>query len=188
MKKHELTEVFNKIWDLKPEKKGKVYIYNKTKDVHEKKKIYRNYTSYLKIPPFDTSLKKSYMFDGVEKMLPEVLKPYLNAAQEVDKRFNSVYVNWYEPDDYIDPHTDCDAYMPKDYLIGIYTLNENSEGFRDLVLTNRKTGAKKKTPLKDGFVFLTPELNKQYRHEVWRGSHRRISITFRMFETEGSGE
>jgi hypothetical protein len=179
-------ETFEKIWALKPDHKSKVYVYNKEKDTHEEKQIYRSYRSYLRVPPFDTRIKKSYMYDGVEPSVPNELIPYLIHATKEDERYNQMVVNWYEPEDYIEKHSDCDAFMVNDYLIGVMSIDEPGTSPRQMVFTCRdqETGV---TPLTlAGWVEIPDYMNRDFRHEVGAGEGRRISITFRMLR-EGVG-
>lgn len=170
---------FEEVWNLKPKDLSNVYVYNKEKCVHERKQIFRSYRSYLCVPPFNPDLKKSYMFDGLEESVPNCLLPYLRKTWKEDDRYNQMIVNWYEPEDYIQPHRDCDHYMVDDYEIKIYSLGD----IRNMIFEHVDSGHKYEKLLSTPLT-ITKEGNRGYRHSVGSGRARRISITFRMLDME----
>ena len=184
-------EKFESLWKLKPEGKGKVYVYNKETEIHEEKEIFRSYRSYLTIPPFNKNLPKSYMYDGVEPSVPNELLPYLKEAWSDDDRYNQMVVNWYEPEHYIEYHRDCDNYMVDDYLIRIVSLDEGTPRkiiFKGVVTRDIMEVVPSEAPP----IYISQSTNRNYRHSVGPGDGRRISITFRMLDksklSEGTNE
>ena len=173
---------FDKIWSLKPEGRSKVYVYNKETKIHDEKQIFRSYRSYLKIPPIEAAMKlpKSYMYDGLEPSVPNCLLEYVKDAWAEDVRYNQMVVNWYEPEDYIEPHRDCENFMVDDYTIRIVSLYPTDD-VRKIKLTKVSDGTDIHLDL-EGVNYLDQDTNNNYRHSVGPGKTRRISITFRMLD------
>ena len=175
------AEKFESLWKLKPEGKSEVYVYNKETKVHDEKQIFRSYRSYLLIPPLNKDLPKSYMHDGVEPSVPNQLLPYLKEAWFDDDRYNQMVINWYEPEDYIESHRDCDNYMVDDYLIRIVSLDEGTP--RKIVFKGVVTrDIMEAVPSEALPIYISQATNRNYRHSVGPGDGRRISITFRMLD------
>ena len=174
---------FEEIWKLKPKGLSKVYVYNKDTKVHEEKQIYRSYRSYLNIPPFNKALPKSYMYDGLEPSIPNVLMYYIKDAWHENHKYNQLIVNWYNPEDYIQPHRDCDHYMVDDYEILIYSLNEDPNMFRKLKFHKLNGDFHSSLDL-DGPIIIGQRANQNYRHSVGPGGGKRISLAFRMLDEE----
>lgn len=174
-----MSTEFEEIWALKPRQKSKVYVYNKETDDHEEKQIYRSYLSYLSIPPHDETVKKSIMYDGLEPSVPNCLMPYIRDAWLADSRYNSLTVNFYEPEDYIEPHRDCDNHMVDDYVIRVVSLGE----IRPIVFEPVDECLCDPIQIKPEEVFaISKQNNQNYRHSVGSGQERRISLTFRMLK------
>lgn len=181
-----LTDQYNfeEIFKLKPKGRSSVLVYDKTNEAHFEKQIFRSYTAYLNVPEFDDTIKKSYMFSNKENELPSEFIPLLNFAKSIDDRFNQVVVNWYEPEDYIEPHRDCTANMiDKSAPILCINLNESNtrENSRHLLLEPLQTGEKQKLTLSNNTYYILKD-NLSVRHSVGKGSERRIAITFRMMK------
>jgi len=173
---------FEQLWALKPEQKSQVKVYNKELGVHEDTTIFRSYRSYLQVPEFDPALPKSYMYDGCEPAVPNELIPYLLKARDESRKYNQMVVNWYEPEDYMQPHRDCDTHFDEGYYIGIYTINEPGKPPRLFEYLNLDGTSSLKLEVKDGWHFLSTYDNRNFRHMVHPGEGRRVSITFRMLK------
>lgn len=174
---------FEKIWALKPKDKSRVWVYNKETGEHEEKRIFRSYRTYLNMPPKRSDVKKSWMHDELEPKVPEILQKYVDAAQEEDPRYNSMTVNWYEAEDFIEPHRDCDNYMVDNYKIKIIPLHEPNTDPRSFLLQGTIT--RNIRHLNGEYpIYLNKDRNTFYRHSVGTGEGRRISITFRMLDLE----
>lgn len=174
---------FEDLWNLKPKDKSRVWVYNKETGEHEEKQIFRSFRSYLNIPPKDKSIPKSWMHDELELEVPEILQKYVEDAQKEDSRYNSMTVNWYEKDDFIEPHRDCDNYMVDDYKIKIISLHEPNTNPRAFKLKNVATEEVEEICFAGGVpIYLSKKNNSIYRHSVGPGEGRRISITFRMLD------
>jgi alkylated DNA repair dioxygenase AlkB len=176
-----------KLFNLHPEKKGKVLVFNKETKEHEEKEIYRYFESYLNTPKFDPSVSKSYMFSGlgtedITKPLPKEFEPFYNEFKD----YNQIVINWYNAEDYIEPHSDCTAKMVENSSIALVNLNESDDHTK-----NRKFKLKAKDKDKVLFDDLEYSLNhglciimggktqEYYRHSVGKGEESRISITLR---------
>lgn len=85
---------FDDLWNLKPNKRHKVYMID----------------HFVEVPRYSQSYINSYTYSGNTNIaieLPGILQPILDFAQKYDKRFNQVLVNWYENGlHYIGPHSD----------------------------------------------------------------------------------
>ena len=119
------TELFSSMWDLHPEQKHKIIMYEKEVEVNRYSKSYLN--TWTDLTHTKTS---SYMYSGYDTLsnndeLPEIFKPYYEFMKNIDNKYNQVIVNWYENEnDYIAPHADCQRGMVKNSKIAILTLNE----------------------------------------------------------------
>lgn len=169
--------LLDKLWSLNNDAISEVLFYNKTQNKHQSKKIYRKYKCYGETPNFNSKIKKSYMFCDKTLKLPEALNFYVEQFKTIDKRYNQFVVNWYESDDYIEPHSDCTSAMIQDYNIGLIVIGED----RPIIFTSRlDPNIKLMKQTNGGVLEISKELNELYRHEVGPGSFRRISITARM--------
>lgn len=175
---------FNTLFSKRPTNKGKVLVYSKEEDSYQEKQIFRNYSAYLRVPDFDPSVKKSYMFLNKEKNVPNEFIPFLEFAKKIDPRFNQMVVNWYDKDDYIELHRDCTSKMiSKDSPILTVNLNESDNIYncRSMILENVKTKEITSVPLLNNHYYMINN-NNTHRHAVGKGNEKRISITFRMIK------
>ena len=187
------TENFDTLFNLHPEKKGNVLVFNKdheNPDWHEIE-CFRYCKSYLNTPKFDNTVMKSYMFsghdsNGINDPLPIEFQPFY----EYMKDYNQVIVNWYEKDDYIPPHGDCDAYMIENYNIGLINLSPSSSCHRYFDLQSRNPDitlySTYSQPLLHGTVIkMCGKTQQLFTHSVgkglYEGDNRRIGISFRQF-------
>lgn len=179
--------MFKDLMKLAPKNLNCVLVYNKAKKEHEEKQIYRRYRSYGKVPEFDPRIKKSYMFSGWEGLekeqdIPEVVKNIM----EDNPEYNQCVVNWYmSGDEYIEPHSDCDAHMIDNYKIKIINFTEVPDRIFRL---KHKTDSRKDINIKLGNnteIILDKRLNTEYRHEVPASSNfksQRVSVTLRQIK------
>jgi alkylated DNA repair dioxygenase AlkB len=180
------TENFDTLFNLHPEKKGNVLVFNKDHQNPDWDEIecFRYCKSYLATPKFDNTVMKSYMFsghnhDGINDPLPIEFQPFY----EYMKNYNQVIVNWYEKDDYIPPHSDCDAHMVDNYNIGLINLSKSDRSFD---LQSRNSNVVYNVALLHGTVIkMCGKTQQLYTHSVGKGIHegdnRRIGISFRQF-------
>lgn len=177
---------FEKLWSLRPTapENRTVIVRDKVTGEYRDKTIFRFYQSYLRVPGFDESTGKSFMFSGSRKRketyisLPDEIEP-LRFYADVEG-FDNCVVNWYEPDDYIEAHSDCAAKLNPDFPIvalnfnepgtepdRYFTITENNEVVDRILLTDK---------LK---IVMPPGYQEKHKHAVGQGKHRRISVTFR---------
>ena len=188
---------FDSLFNSRPEHKGKVQVYNKnpSNPKWKEEQCHRYHKSYLKTPPFNKNVNKSYMFSGknceeIEEELPEMFKPFLNFMTEQDAKYNQVVVNWYENEnDYMPSHSDWTDGMVKGHKISALTLTETDEDKkRSLVVASKSEGVTHAIKLTHGQILTMRDgFQELYRHEVPALSlepkkNRRISISFRQFE------
>lgn len=172
--------------DLEPKNDSEVSVYNKETGEYTLKKVYRKYLSFGVTPEFDSTTKKSYMFNNQLFGIPEQLQPFLDYAHKIDTRFNNVYVNWYKDgNDYIEPHSDCTAKMVDNSKILIITFNEGSYK-RSLLFQNKlNENDKFSIPLEDkSCILMDSKDQEKYRHGIQKENTQegRISVTFRMIQ------
>lgn len=175
---------FDELYSLRVDKKSDVLIYNRTTEKHEKKQIFRSYQSYLKTPDFNENIKKSYMFLNKSEEVPSNLLPFLYFAKSIDTRYNQMVVNWYEPDEFIESHSDCVANMINtESPILCINLNEtdNLDGARILEYESKVDKTKEFIKLLNNSYYIITN-NSSHRHAVGTGTEKRISITFRMMK------
>lgn len=173
---------FFSLWKIQPSERGKVLVWDKKLKIHFPKTIYRKYCNYLTVPKFDPSIPKSYMYCSYAKKLPEVIHSYLEFAKTIDSRFNSIAVNWYRPEDFMELHTDCNAhFVEKDSPVLIFNINEINDKYESRQLMFEQEEEILSVPLPNNTFFL---LKNQVRHGISRGTCKRISITFRMMKEE----
>lgn len=180
------TENFDTLFNLHPEKKGNVLVFNKdhqNPDWHEIE-CFRYCKSYLATPKFDNTVMKSYMFsghnnEGINDPLPIAFQPFYAYMKD----YNQVIVNWYEKEDYIPPHSDCDAHMVDNYNIGLINLSKSNRSFD---LQSRNSDTNYSIPLVHGTIIkMCGKTQQLYTHSVgkgfYEGDNRRIGISFRQF-------
>lgn len=175
---------FNKLFNLKPDSRSKVLIYNKKLKTHEEKTIFRSYSSFLNTPKLDENVEKSYMFLNKEEVVPVEFSDFVNFVKDLDPRYNQMVINWYNPEDYIELHSDCSAKMINDEApILTINLNESNEESmeRQFKMVNKENGEESSFRLKNNHFFVIKN-NKTHRHCVGTGLEKRISLTFRMMK------
>lgn len=173
---------FNTLFNLRPENTNKVTIFNKETQQFEEKVIFRNYMCYLNTPEFKPEFKKSYMFEHKSDSIPQELLPFLEYAKSLNPNYNQMVVNWYNPEDYIEMHRDCNnSFIDKNAEILMINLNESSDlkKCRSLDFKDVNTGETTSVPLVDKTAYIIDN-NNTHRHGVGKGTEKRISITFRM--------
>jgi alkylated DNA repair dioxygenase AlkB len=112
----------------------------------------------------------------LEKELPNEFKPFMQ------KEYNQVTINWYNPDGYIPAHCDCDSGMIKDYKIMVINICESGSTPRNFHIKARNGNCLYQNldiPLENGTIItMCGNMQEDYAHEVKTGDSRRISITF----------
>lgn len=190
MKIYKLPEIsysFDNLFSLKPDSRSVVSIYDKLKDKHVEKTIFRSYVSYLNTPKMDTNIKKSYMFNNSSEILPNEFLPFLDFAKSIDSNFNQMVVNYYEKEDFIEPHRDCTSkFKNKEDNILVINLNESDTlPIRHMLFEAVDDNTSFSIPLVNNSYFFI-ENNLTHRHSVGTGECRRISITFRRINDESN--
>ena len=119
------TDTFHTMWNLHPENKHKIIMYEKEVEVSRYSKSYGKTWTDL-----SHTKTRSYMYSGFDTSenngeLPDVFTDYYNWVRTQDPRYNQVIANWYEnKSDYIAPHSDCVRGMipnPKISIISFYS-------------------------------------------------------------------
>lgn len=144
---------FQALWNHRPvhPENRMVIVRDKETGEYKEKTIFRYFQAYLRVPGFDDTTGKSYMFSGSRDprenyvFLPECLKQLAAAMPEYD----SCMVNWYEPEDYIEMHSDCTAKLDPNSDIVMINLNE-PDTEADRFFRTEKNGIVHDIPLEDG--------------------------------------
>lgn len=121
------TSTYESMWNLHPETKHKIIMYE------QEVKVFRYSQSYLNTPTnLDHVSTRSYMYSGFDTGsnnadLPEQFEPFYEYARSTDPRYNQVIANWYsDSQDYIAPHADCVRGMGLNYKIALLSLYPDS--------------------------------------------------------------
>jgi len=174
-----------------------VVVFDKNTQEYVDKKIFRKYKSYLNVPGFDPTTKKSYMFSSSREAeqrfvpLPEQAKPVLDFLKNNSlDDFNQAVLNWYSSgSEYIEMHSDCEKKLKPGSTIAIATITDaEDEEIRELVFQSRDDYNKAETVngfsvrLEDGsVVIMGGDFQKAFRHGLMplETNSKRLSLTFR---------
>ena len=173
------NEIFNELLFLSPKEYSKIIVYNT-------EKITKRYNlSYLNTPKLNKidTFKYSYMFSGkindVNKDIPDLIKPFLdffNTNENV--LYNQVTINWFfNPEEYIPYHSDCDIGMVEDSNIIILSLGSTR------TLNLKKDSDVEQIKCENGTVVVLKN-QKKYKHKLCKTKSNlgpRISISFRKY-------
>jgi alkylated DNA repair dioxygenase AlkB len=147
----------------------------------------------VETPRWQQAYGADYHYTGrVNKALPvpPLIEPLMHWVKtNFDARLNGTLLNWYEgPGHYIGPHHDSIEQMVEGAPIVTVSFGET----RTFRLT-RGRGEDARTldfPASDGTVFVVPyTTNLAWKHGVPKSARyrgRRISVTFRAFDTDGA--
>lgn len=175
---------FDKLFELKPNCRSSVLVYNKSNNNHCEKEIYRSYSCFLDTPEFDKEVKKSYMFLNKNEKVPEEFLMFVDFAKNIDERYNQMVVNYYNSNDFIELHSDCTSkFISPESPILTVNLNESNDESkeRDFIMVDKQSELKSSFKLKNNHFFVI-ENNQSHRHMVKEGKEKRISLTFRMIQ------
>jgi alkylated DNA repair dioxygenase AlkB len=191
---------FNSMFDLHPENKANVLVFNKDKQNPDWNEIecFRWSKSYLNTPKFDKTVMKSYMFSGtndenINDELPELFKPFYDFMKTKDDRNNQVIANWYgNNEDYIPFHSDCEADMVDNHTISLINFNSDDkiDSWREFKLITRDTNNSLYDEvvivLRHGLIItMGGNVQTKYTHGVPKCDNnlvsQRISLSFRQF-------
>lgn len=172
---------FKDLYNLKPKENGQVLLLDRKTKTHSVKNIFRAYTAYLNVPKFNPKAKNSYMFLEQSNTVPKEFQPFIDYVKKIDLKYNQMVVNWYEPNDFIELHKDCNfSFLTKSSPILCINLNETDDIYstRSLILEHIKSKSIKSQPLLNNSYYVIKD-NTNYKHCVPKGAEKRISITFR---------
>ena len=185
-----LTHSFEELWQLHPEERGKVVMVCQGEAID--RTCHRWHQSYGHTPPRDPESTKSYMFSGLHPLptpdLPEAFQYYLELLNAGGARYNNVVVNWYDSNDYIALHADYETGLSPGSNIAVLSFCETGEDYpvRTFRVKAMEGGEIVDLPLEQGtLIRMCGDTQKFYRHGVaqLKGAGRRISLTFRQFES-----
>lgn len=172
-------EKFQKLWSVKPEKRGEVIIYGRK----------------LEVPRWQKSYLRGYHFSGIthdSDPLPECFQEFLHWVKGLDlyngKRFNQVLVNWYNNGmSYIGSHSDDESQLiPNSPIVSVslgaerkfrIRSKETKKIVKDIILKNGQV------------VVMGGKFQQELKHEIVKVSGKkgegvgpRINITCRQFK------
>ena len=184
-----IEDNFYDMWNLHPERKHKIIMYEKEVEVNRYSKSYLHTSNDL-----SHITTKSYMYSGYETDnnngdLPKVFKPLHQYMAKQDAKYNQAIVNWYENEkDYIGFHSDCQKNMIDNAKISIISMYQNSEHYRCLKLRpkNDLSLNNYKIMLNQGMILtMCGNTQNDYRHGITKeliDTERRISLSFRQMK------
>ena len=181
------TTSFEALYDLHPQDKHKIIMYE------NEVPVFRYSKSYLNTPiNLDHTKTRSYMYSGLitdenTDPLPDLLVPFYDYIKTIDPKYNQVICNWYENGkDYIASHSDCQRGMISNASVAILSLYDTDE-VRTLELIpkagTRSVADKFTVKLIHGsIVTMCGTTNNEFihgipKHETECG--RRMSVSFR---------
>ncbi len=183
-----LFENFNTMWNLHPENKHKIIMYEKEVEVNRYSQSYLN-------TPTDLEITKthSYMYSGFDTSnnnieLPEQFKKVYDHITNIDSKYNQVIANWYtDHNDFIAPHSDCQKCMIPDASISIVSIypRYEPEKFRYLNIIPKKSSKKSiiKIRLDHGSIItMGGTIQEEFLHGIDKCDNevlQRISLSFR---------
>ena len=169
--------------------------------------------SYLNTPKYDASdeyfKSNTYMYANVDQNalnqnalnqntlneLPEMFRPFYEHMKTVDPRYNQVVVNWYDDDDYINFHHDCQRKLVLGVPIVVVTLAQTDLRHFEFnhSISSKNTNTEHPTPLysklkiklRHGCVVeMGGNIQLEFSHGVRPSINagKRISISFRACE------
>ena len=193
-------ENFDKLFNMKPEKRHKII----KKGTGENMEVFRWQKSYLKTPNYDEKDEyfktHYYMYSSKDDLcndeLPEEYVKFYEYVKSIDERYNNVVINWYNPEDYIDLHRDCQRMLKKDVPIIIVTLMCERDVYRELDIIPYEKNDKSvialnsnvKVEMRNGsMIKMCGKTQDEFRHgmkasESNEKNMRRISISFRALD------
>lgn len=175
--REDIDKFISDAFNIKPDQLGTVKVLNKVSGLHEDKQIYRSFETYGKVPEFDPSIKKSYMY-STAKDIPAIFQEHLEDIQKrYGQTYNQMLVNWYEPWDFIEPHRDCTNFLKEGSIIRVKFWASEP---RILRFTSVSDGYSNDRILEGIDEYkIPPKINQEYRHEILPGGGRYLSLTFR---------
>lgn len=194
---------FDQLFDLHPEQRH--VIIDKNGNNFD---VFRWQKSYLNTPDYDETDEyfKShfYMYSGTNTSknndnLPAEFAPFYEYVKGLDSRYNQVVINWYDSDDHIAFHRDCQRKLVKDVPILVLSLtaakcDDECKKFEIIpyesnpecvvpFYSNVKIVSRHGTIVK-----MCGEFQTEFRHGVRPGNNdaKRISMSFRAVHCMGT--
>lgn len=170
-------EEFDELWSLHPEKRHQFKMFGKLCTMWRYQDLYSDK---------DRVYKFSNTKHDSKKIEDPILRRALTQIQDLTKNeddapeYNSIYVNWYEPNDYIGPHKDNEKGLNKGAPIYSISLGET----RTFRIINEADKSKTSIELNDGsLIVMGGDFQKEFKHEVPKGPYKgkRINLTVRSF-------
>lgn len=202
-----LANNFNQIFDhIKLIGNKKVVVYDKDNKEYYNREIFRHYKSFGYTPGFrkigksymfNENVGKAYMYDESQQtkdtyVEPEldILKKLLSWANEFFGKANwNLYVNAYELDDYIEPHSDCTNSIQEDSDIIILSIYDKGANIRSLKFVSKTREDNFDVDLlPNSIIKINSKEQEKWRHSIDKGEGRRIGLTFRSMKKFGNSD
>lgn len=193
------TVNFASLFELHPEERHHIITRNGGDEP-----VVRWQQSYLNTPEYDASdeyfKSNTYMYaanpnQNARNELPEMFRPFYEHMKTVDPRYNQVVVNWYDEDDYINFHHDCQRKLVVGVPIVVVTLSQTDLRHFEFnhSISSKNTNTEHPTPLhsklniklRHGCVIeMGGNIQLEFSHGVRPAINagKRISISFRACE------
>lgn len=195
---NKLADNFSVIFDhIKQVGNKKVIVYNKDSKQYNQREIFRHYKSFGYTPGFKEIGKsymfgettgKAYMFDETKESKDTYVEPELDILKELLSWTNgyfgkgnwNLYVNAYEPEDYIELHSDCTNSIEEGSDIIIMSIYDKDSTSRCIKFVSKSEDDSFEIPLNaDSIIKMDAKIQEKWRHSIDKGTGRRIGITFR---------
>lgn len=192
------AQQFDTLFNMHPDEK-----HNIISKEGENMQVFRWQKSYGKTPEYDKSDEyfktHFYMYSGLDTsknndVLPQLFAPFFEYIKSIDERYNQVVINWYDSDDHIAFHRDCQRNMMVDVPILVLTLTlASEESLRNFDIIPFELNPESvellyknvSIPSKHGMLLkMCGEFQTEFRHGIKQklNSGKRISMSFRAFE------
>jgi alkylated DNA repair dioxygenase AlkB len=177
------SETFERLWALRPEQPQTMAMYGK--EVVLPRRM-RNFGAMYRFSGQDHGAERyPELVHENGAMYPMQLEDYVDFVNIMFGRpgiqYNNCLVNFYEPGDYIGPHSDDESQIVPGSSIFSFTLSPGEE--RVFKVTPKKFSGALTVGMPHGsFIQMGPGMQTHYKHEVPRRAHykhRRISVTVR---------
>lgn len=189
---------FDSLFNIHPDERANVLLFNHNTKKPDWKEITkpRWSQSYLNTPKFDNSVMKSYMFSGHNTTnnnspIPPPFDPFYAYMKTQDDRYNQLIANWYDNNDYIPLHSDCESKMVPNHVISLINLNEDDNNddeprYLKFIARDRDQSIHNEfnIALRHGtLIIMGGDCQNKFSHGVLQNSNhkKRISLSFRQF-------
>ncbi len=171
---------FDQLWILRPTTSQTIKIMGKEITVPRKQQIYGSHS-------YSFSGKISYP-KPIENPILQKILDFIN-GQEPQYQYQDIFVNWYQGDEYIGPHSDDEKDLDKN--APIYSLSFGGERYfriekKKYITLEHPYTEKYQHIIKDGMlIIMDGKMQQEFKHSIpkfKKYQQPRINLTFRVFK------